>query len=90
MSNLEKAKEIVKAYYSVADCGIFDSRNMVGDPMLTIYEGESLTIDVCYDYSYFEVFGLSDTEFKELESYYNSLEESENVEVEPQESEDKE
>ena len=77
MSNLEKAKEIVKAYYRVADCGIFNSRNIVGDTMETIYEGEGLTIDICYYYSYFEVFGLSDTEFEELEMYYNSLNESE-------------
>lgn len=33
MSNLEKAKVIVKAYYSVARCGIFNSRNFVGDIM---------------------------------------------------------
>lgn len=73
MSNLEKAKEIVKAYYSVADLGIFNSRNLVGDVMTTIYRDEDLTIDVCYYYSYFEVFGLSDAEFKELEKYYDSL-----------------
>ena len=77
MSNLEKAKEIVKTYYRVADCGIFNSRNVVGDVMETIYEGEGLTIDFCYYYSYLEVFGLSDAEFKELERYYDSLAESE-------------
>lgn len=32
-----------------------------------------LEIDVCYYYSYFEVFGLSDAEFEELEKYYDSL-----------------
>lgn len=79
MSNLEKAKEIVKSYYSVADCGIFNSRNTVGDNMSTVYEGEDLTIDVCYHYLYFEVFGLSDVEFEELEKYYDSLAESEEV-----------
>lgn len=73
MSNLEKAKEKVKEYYSVADHGIFNSRNTVRDVMVTIYKGEGLTIDVCYDYSYFEVFGLSDAEFKELERYYESF-----------------
>ncbi len=76
MNNLEKAKKIVKACYRMADCGIFNSRNFAGDIMCNIYEGEGLTIDVCYHYSYFEVFGLSDTEFKELERYYASLEES--------------
>lgn len=73
MSNLEKAKEIVKAHYSDADCGIFDSRNIVGDVMETIYKDEGLTIDICYGYSYFEVFGLSDAEYEELEQYYYSL-----------------
>ncbi len=77
MSNLEKAKEIVKTYYKYADCGIFDSRNTVGDRMETIYAGEGLTINICYGYSYFEVFGLSESDFEELEKYYNSLEESE-------------
>ena len=73
MSNLEKAKEIVKKYYRDADCGIFNSRNIFGDYMITIYEGEGLTIDICYYWSYFEVFGLSNADFKKLERYYNSL-----------------
>ena len=73
MNNLEKAKEIIKAYYEYADCGIFNNRNVVGDIMRTIYEGYGLTIDICYHYAYYEVFGLSDTEFEELEIYYHSL-----------------
>ena len=77
MSNLEKAKEIVKTYYSVADCGIFNSRNLVGDVMNTIYDDKGLIIDICYNWAYFEVFGLSDAEFEELEEYYYSFRESE-------------
>lgn len=77
MSNLEKAKEVIKEYYRDGDCGIFDSRNIVGDRMTTIYVGEGLTIDICYGYSYFEVFGLNEFEFEELVKYYNSLEEEE-------------
>ncbi len=73
MSNLEKAKEIVKEHYSDARYGIFNSRNLVGDVMSTIYTGESLTIDICRHYGYFEVFGLGDADFEELEMYYNSL-----------------
>lgn len=71
--NLEKAKEIVKEYYSVANCGIFNNRNFVGDVMNTIYKGEGLMIDICYSHAYFEVFGLSDADFKELKTYYHSL-----------------
>lgn len=77
MNNLEKAKEIVKKYYKDADCGIFNSRNVLGDDMITIYKNESLTIDICYKYTYFEIYGLTNEEFRELEKYYNSLEESE-------------
>lgn len=77
MSNLEKAKEVIKTYYRYARFGIFDSRNIVGDIVETIHESEGLTIDICYSWSYFEVFGLSDAEFEELEEYYYSLKESE-------------
>ena len=30
-------------------------------------------IDICYKHSYFEVFGLTDEEFKELKDYYVKL-----------------
>lgn len=77
MNILEKAKEIVKKYYNDADCGIFDSRNILGDDMITIYKDEGLKIDICYNDAYFEVFGLTNKEFKELEKYYDSLEKEE-------------
>lgn len=77
MNKLEKAKEIIKTHYEDACCGIFDCRNILGDEMTTIYKDEGLTIDLCYGYMYFEVFGLSREEFKELEKYYDSLAESE-------------
>ncbi len=41
--------------------------------MATIYDDGSLTIDICYYYSYFEVFGLTDVEFQELTSFYTAL-----------------
>ena len=73
MNKLDIAKKVIKEHYSEADCGIYDSRNIVGDPMTTIYDDGNLTIDICYHYSYFEVFGLSNDEFRELESFYNAL-----------------
>lgn len=72
-TRLDKAKEIIKDNIGDANCGIFDSRNLVGDKMDNIYEDNELTIDICYDWEYFEVFGLSDLEFSELESYYYEL-----------------
>ena len=73
MSNLEKAKEIVKENYRDAQCGMFNTRNVVGDAMTNIYDENGLIVDICYDYMYFEVFSLSDNEFVELLKYYNSL-----------------
>lgn len=73
MTKLEKAKEIIKEHYKDGDCGIYDSRNIVGDWMTNIYNDGDLTIDICYSYSYFEVFGLSNKEFDELARYYSEL-----------------
>lgn len=73
MNKLKKAKEIIKEYYKEGDCGIYDSRNIVGDWMTSIYNDNGLAIDICYTWNYFEVFGLSDEEFAELCEYYNQL-----------------
>lgn len=70
---LEIAKKVIKENYSYAECGIFDCENIVGDSMTTIYDEDGLQIDICYRYFYFEVFGLTDNEFAELEEYYEEL-----------------
>lgn len=74
MTNLEKAKEIIKEHYKDADCGIFNTRNWAGDVMTTIYDKDGLIVDICYNWSYYEVFGLSNDDFAELSKYYYSLE----------------
>lgn len=74
MTKLEIAKEVIKEYYSNGDCGLFNSSNILGDPMVTLYDKDGLTIDICYYYSYFEVFGLSNEEFQELSNFYRNLE----------------
>ncbi len=74
MSKLEKAKEIIRENFKYAEFGIFNSRNIVGDPVANLYnKGDGLIVDICYMYGYFEVFGLSEDEFDELAEYYNSL-----------------
>lgn len=70
LTKLDIAKIIISERISSANCGIFNSRNIVGDPMTTIYRGNQLTIDICYLYAYFEVFGLSEKEFEELADFY--------------------
>lgn len=56
-----------------AECGIFDTRNIVGDQMRNLYDCDGLVIDICDRYEYFEVFGLSQSEFDDLESFYSKL-----------------
>lgn len=70
MISLEKAKKVIKDHY--VPYGIFNTHNTVGDPMTTIYRDEKIRIDVCHYYGYFEVFGLTSEEFKELEKFYAS------------------
>lgn len=72
---LEIAKKVIKENFEDAKYGIFDSRNIVGDFMETIYDENGLTIDICYGWAYFEVFGLTDEEFEKLEEYYKELKE---------------
>ena len=73
MTNFEKAKKIIRENFSQAECGIYNTHNVAGDLMGTIYEEDGLRIDICVYYGYFEVFGLTDEEFEELKRFYNSL-----------------
>ena len=50
--------------------------------MSTIYDEDGLTIEGCYEWSYFEVFGLTEEEFMKLKSFYISLESEEEDEDE--------
>ena len=73
MTKLDRAKKVISENYQDAYLGLFFTRNWVGDPMGTVYEDEEITIDICYCYSYFEVFGLTTEEEKELHMFYESL-----------------
>lgn len=72
--SLDTAKKVIKEHYKDYNCGIFNTPNIVGDHMATIYEDDSIEILGCYYYSYFEVFGLSRDDFDKLKDYYNELE----------------
>ena len=70
---LDIAKQIIKRYCGEARCGIYNSRNICGDSMSNIFDDGELSIDICYGYEYFEIFGLSDNDFAKLEKFYNSV-----------------
>lgn len=69
---LDKVKEVIKKNIEDAKCGIFFSRNIVGDPTQVLYidTDNSVEIDICYKYEYFEVFGLTKDEQKEIKNFY--------------------
>lgn len=73
MTKLEIAKQIIKQHFKDANCGLYDTRNFVGDPMTTVYSKDGLQIDICYRYNYFEVFGLDDKAFGQLAEFYGSM-----------------
>lgn len=72
---MQVAKEIIRANFEYGDCGLYDTRNIAGDEMTSLYSDKQITIDICYGYGYFEVFGLSCDEFAELKEFYRKLQE---------------
>lgn len=66
-------KQLIKQLYPLADSGLFDTRNIAGDPMENVFCGKYFQLDICHYWSYFEVFGMNDKEFNELKKYYKSL-----------------
>lgn len=66
----EHVKELIKGNFDRADCGIFDEPNIVNDEMSTLFKGKYFELLICYDHGYFEVFGMTEEEFAELEKRY--------------------
>lgn len=79
MDKLEKAKEIIKSNFNDyrsfigMSGGLFNTPNWVGDEMERLYDDDGLTVLASWSFGYFEVFGLSKSEFEELTVYYNNL-----------------
>ena len=73
MTKLEIAKKIIKENINFGRLGLFNCRSMFPDPMDNLYNEDGLTIDICYSYEYFEVFGLTSKEFVKLKWYYDQL-----------------
>lgn len=73
MARIDLVKRVIKDRYNDANCGLFFTPNWAGDQMSTIWEEDGVTIDICYGYSYFEVFGLTEEEENELSRFYDSM-----------------
>ena len=44
----------------------FDTRNIVGDSMYTVYDDDGIVVDYCRYYDYLEIFGLTKEEYTSL------------------------
>ena len=73
MTKLDIAKKIIKAFFYFGRCGIYNCRGRNLDTFITLYDENSLTINLYFYWSYFEVFGLLPEEFAELKKYYEEL-----------------
>ena len=72
-SVFEEVKKVIKEHFSIASCGLFFCRNTAGDEMTNIYDKNGIQIDICYEWSYFEVFGLDLSQQLELTMFYDTL-----------------
>ena len=50
---------------------MFNTRNIVGDTMHTIYNKDGITVDICYDWGYIEIFGLTDADYQTVLNLYD-------------------
>ena len=73
LNDIFEVKKIIKEYYNEASYGLFFNRNNVGDKMINIYNKNGIQIDICYDYGYFEIFGLDSLQKTELKKFYENL-----------------
>lgn len=64
---LQSKKDELEGYQA------FDSRNTVGDTMEPFYNKDGVQIDICYEYGYIEIFGLTEADFRsisDIQNYY--------------------
>ena len=74
LNDIFEVEKLIKEYYNEASYGLFFNRNNVGDKMINIYNKNGIQIDICYDYGYFEIFGLDSLQKTELTKFYENLE----------------
>ena len=73
VNKLDLVKQIIRGNRKEANCGIFFTPNIAGDVVNTLYKDDEIDIEICREYGYFEVFGLSPAEQVEVEQYYKSM-----------------
>lgn len=64
MDKMDKLKKFLQEEYPNSQA--FNTRNIAGDSICTVYEEDGITVDYCYYYEYIEIFGLTEEEFESL------------------------
>ena len=70
---LEKVLDLIKEHYDEASAGMFFTRNVVGDRMTVLFKGDNFTLEICYDWGYYELFGCDEAEQDIVEVHYETL-----------------
>jgi hypothetical protein len=68
MDKIGKLREFLTDYRGIQT---FNTRNIVGDRMNTIYDSDGIQVDICYGWDYLEIFGLTDEEYQSLSDILN-------------------
>lgn len=64
MNKINKLKIFLQKNYP--NIQAFNTKNLVGDPMETVYNEDGIRVDYCYFYNYIEIFGLTQKQFESL------------------------
>lgn len=73
-NRLSIAKHYIAENIKKGRCGLFFTASLcLEDKKTTLYKGEGLEILICYEWEYFEVFGLTLRQQAALEKYYDKL-----------------
>ena len=65
MNKIDKLKKFLNEEFKEKILA-YNSRNLVGDRIYTIYDEDGITVDMCYEWNYIEIFGLTQQQFKDL------------------------
>lgn len=71
MNTLVEIKTIIDLWGKQCDCGIFDCHSCTNDPLRNVYMTNDCSVDVCENYKYIDIVGLSKDDFEKIENYYN-------------------
>lgn len=73
MTLLEEIKAVLLANIADALFGICNEHRSIGDDTYRLFERGGVIVNICHTYEYFEVLGLSDDAFDEIEEYYDAI-----------------